>query len=74
MNTCLQTSSRSGRGNFRHAIWKYLRSLGIASLLLAAISTRNCPAATVTYDTAPYWATIGGIIGGMGQSQTATFG
>ena len=49
------------------------RPLWIASFALVA-ALAACPAAatTVTYDTAPYWPIVSGILGGMGPGQSST--
>jgi hypothetical protein len=50
-------------------------SLCVASIMLAgAMSARTCAAATVTYDTAPYWSIVSAVLGGMGPGQSSTMG
>lgn len=49
--------------------------LNISSLFLAAATffTRTCGAATVVYDTAPYWPPVSAILAGMGPAGVSTF-
>jgi hypothetical protein len=59
----------------KYFLSRQLSSLCFTGLVLAGSTiTSTCTAAAVTYDTAPYWASIGGSLGGMGTAATSTFG
>jgi len=48
-------------------------SVVLASLVLCGATPLRLGAATVTFDTAPYWSTVSAVIGGMGPGQSSTF-
>lgn len=65
----------------KESIWRsdasqdFRLSMCVASIILAgAMFACNCRAATVIYDTAPYWPIVTGIVGGMGPGQSSTMG
>lgn len=56
---------------FSQSPWQRCCLPAITAVVLAG-ALSICPAATITYDTAPYWSTVSGVLGGMGPGQSST--